>query len=105
MLQIIRGAGRRRHVDHTIASAFDGKARGDVRGDEEEPGVTGEVGEVGVRAGRKIIWRDHAVALRQQTVAHVRPDKPGGAGDNYSKGLSIHPIPTKTGGSTCYIQN
>jgi hypothetical protein len=53
------------------------------------------VGEVGGCAGQKIVQRDHAVAFRQETVAHVRPDEPGGAGNDYSQGLSIPSILTK----------
>ncbi len=45
--------------------------------------------EVGARAGQKIIQRDHCVAFRQKTIAHMRPDKPGGAGNDYSQMPSI----------------
>src|ERR1035441_4134415 len=72
-----------------------GEGGGMCWGTKKKPGVAGEVGEVGGRAGQEIVQCDHAMAFGQKTVAHVRPDKPGGAGNNYSQGLTIPSILTK----------
>ncbi len=95
VLQVVLGAGGRRHIDHAIHRAFDREGRGDVLGNEAEGGVAREVGEVAGRAGQIIIQRDYAMTFPQKTVAHVRPDKPGGAGNDYSQRPSIDFILTK----------
>ncbi len=44
------------------------------------------------RAGQEIIQRNHRVAFRQQPVAHVRPDKPGRAGNHNSQRFSMEAL-------------
>ena len=68
---------------------FDGERLGDVLLDEAEAGWPSQMSEIGARAGQEIIQRDHRVAFRQKTVAHMRPDEPGGAGNDNSQSPSI----------------
>ena len=41
-----------------------------------------QVGQISRGAGQKIIQRNYAVALIQQALAHVRPNKAGRAGND-----------------------
>jgi hypothetical protein len=67
------------------------------------------MGEVTWASGQKIVESHHGVAFGQETIAHVRPNKTGGAGDGNAQIPSKPPILAKpaafTKSSTCYSQN
>lgn len=63
----------------------------DVVSDELEIRVTKVVHHVFFPSREEIIYNDHAVAPRDQTVHEVRPDEPRPTRDDYSKPLPFQP--------------
>ena len=81
MLQIILGAGGRRHVQHGVQRAVHRERLRNVVQDEAEARMCGKMRQVLLRPGEEIIDSDHVVAIRQQAVTHVRAYESGGSGN------------------------
>jgi hypothetical protein len=82
VLQVVLGTGRRRHVDDAIHGSLHRERQGDILLHESEAGVAFQVGEVTWASCQKIVESHNGVAVGQEAVAHVRPDKTGGSGDD-----------------------
>jgi hypothetical protein len=56
---------------------------------ELKRGIRLEVGYILYRAGQQVIQADYGMTLEQQTVAHVRADKPRSSGNDDSQRTSF----------------
>ena len=85
MFQIVLGTGGRSQVHHAIHGVFDGERTSDVLVYEREALLAGQVRDIAAAAGKKVVQRRYFVAFRQQAVAHMRPDKTRGSGNDDSQ--------------------
>ena len=83
MRQIILRARRRSCIHHCIHLAFDLERPRNIPLVEFESAFIRQVYNILPTTGQKIVEPDHGVAIRQKAIAQMRPDKPGGAGDDY----------------------
>ena len=89
--EVVDRARRARPVQDDIHGAVHVDVVGDVVFDEDEVPAA-QVGDVGQIAGQKVVDADHRVAAIEQRLGEVRPDEPGGTGDDDAR--LGHAVPT-----------
>src|SRR5439155_11377385 len=78
--QVVDRARRAREVEHTLEWPLHLDEVGDVVQDQLKVRVALQVIEVRPAPGDEVVHPNHPVAEREQAVAEMRAEKPGGAG-------------------------